>query len=97
MSNVLPWDNEMFGITVIENPANVENAAPKVYAVTNLESGIQEMLTMQLSQAFVFAVQSKDTVNKAIEMSKPTNVIPFKRRDDGKTPPTPPASSVKGH
>ena len=93
-TNVLPWDNEMFRIETIENPSKAEGQADRVYGVTNIETGVVEMLTMQLHQAFMYAVQAKETIEKAITLSKPSNVIPFRRNRDDKTPP-PAASGVK--
>lgn len=86
-TKLLPWSNETYTVDVIANPSD-ENAktSPTVYVVTNNETNIQEMFTMQLPQAFVYAVQSKATIKQAVEMEKPSNVIPFKRAPREPTP-----------
>lgn len=86
-NRLLPWDNGSYSVDVTFNPSE-ENAksSPKVYVVTNIETGIQEMFTMQLPQAFVYAVQSKSTIKQAQEMEKPSNVIPLKRTPKEPTP-----------
>lgn len=81
---ILPWSNGFYTVSVVANP-NDENGkvTPHVYVVTNDETGIQELFTAQLPQAFVYAVQSKSTIKQAFEMEKPSNVIPFRRPDRG--------------
>jgi hypothetical protein len=65
---LLPWKNRLYTVKVITNEGRSKDAmaAPRAYAVVNNETGIEEAMTLQLANAFKFAVESERAIDALV-------------------------------